>query len=284
MALLLLALLGFCLYRRRKNRVSDDFKWPELADGTGSGGTAAGLYPNPTHPTGNNRFEMDDEELFDDGTAEGVSAGAAGIGSGNGSAGGQMMSERDPSFLSSAAGSAGAGAYGGMAGYHHYTGSHPSPYGPTGSQEGHYSPEMSPPLSNYGHGQQQASTAANYAYDPQAQLQQFYSSQLGQEQGQGQGPQLPYPGQLDELHSGAGMALPPGAARFEGAGAVAGVVGLGRTGSITSTAANNYQVGRMPEYGYAGEQGGQSGPHQGQSAQEKNRLSVVNALADVGEE
>ena len=266
--LALLGLLAFLLWRRRKSRVGDDFKWPELGDGTGSGATAAGLYPNPTHPTGNNRFDMEDDELFD---GQGSTTGAS---NGNG-----MMSERDPSFLSSAAGTAGGGysnAYGGMAGLgagagvatgaaglggaatasslgHNRYGTQ-SDLGDYYSQEGHgpngYSPERSPQGSQFTHngGGQQAGYQ-NYQYDPSGGQHHFY----------GQG----------------GVAgLPAGAAA---AGLGAGVAGdrLSRAGSIASTTAGGYQVGAIPEYDE--EQGNR--PRQG-----RNRLSVVNALGDVGEE
>ena len=275
----LLALLGLLLWRRRKSRVGDDFKWPELGDGTGSGATAAGLYPNPTHPTGNNRFDMDDDELFDGQTSPGAS-------NGNG-----MMSERDPSFLSSANGSnIGKGAYsagnngsayGGLAGLgagaaglgaaaaassqgHTRYGTQSDDHY---SQDGHgaangYSPERSPPGSNYTHnggggggGGGQQGAYQNYQYDPSAQQHQYYNPG---------GPGLPLPG-------GAG------AAGIGAAGIGAGAAGdrLSRAGSIASTTAGGYQVGAIPEYDQ--EQGNR--PRQG-----RNRLSVVNALGDVGEE
>jgi len=138
----------------------------------GSNGTAAaGLYPNPTHPT-NNRFNMDDEELFDDNDAT-----TNGGHFGNGSSG-QMMSERDPSFLSSAAGS--AGGYGGGTGYSGAgaaasagmaglgAGVVAASQGSRGhgeyyhSHDGHYSPERSPPHTSYAHGNQ--SGYSNYDY------------------------------------------------------------------------------------------------------------------------
>lgn len=249
MGAILLAGLLFWLWRRRKQRVSDDFKWPELGDGTGSGGTAAGLFPNATNPTGNNRFEMDDEELFD---GEGTQAGH----------GGTMMSERDPSFLSSAAYSqshptggygagmaglgagaaaaaaAGAGAAGMAGSRSNYGGSDRGDYY---SQDGHGA--HSPPQSNYSHG---GYPSTGYGYEGGAPQPPF-------QQGGGGYPNSGYP-------AGAAPA------------AAAGGAALGRSGSIASTAANNYQVGSMPEYG--DDQGRRGG---------RNRLSVVNALDDVEE-
>lgn len=247
---LLLAGLAWWLWRRRKQRVSDDFKWPELGDGTGSGATAAGIFPNATNPTGNNRFEMDDEELFD--------------GEGTTQAGhGAMMSERDPSFLSSAAysqshptgygaGMAGLGAGAGAAaagagaaglaasqgGRSAYGGSDRGDYY---SQDGHG--QYSPQQSQYGHGGYP--NQQNYGYEGGAPQPAFQ---------QGGYPNSGYP-------AGAAPA------------AAAGGAALGRSGSIASTAANNYQVGSMPEYGddANGRRGG------------RNRLSVVNALDDVEE-
>lgn len=272
----LLALLGFLLWRRRKARVGDDFKWPELGDGTGSGGTAAGLYPNPTHPTGNNRFDMDDEELFDE--PDGAASTTA-HGSGGGKA--PMMSERDPSFLSSAAGTAGGGGAS-------YLGGNPAGYGAAAagaaglagvggaaaaaaaghnrygsqgegdyySQDGHYpSAYPSPPGSNYTHGnmsppppqQPHGPAMQNYAYDPASQQHHFYN-----------------PG------------LPAGAAL-----GAAGSTGLGRTGSIASTTAGGYQVGAFPSY----ENDGDADSTMTRDRQRnRNRLSVVNNLGDVGEE
>lgn len=277
----LLALLGFLLWRRRKSRVGDDFKWPELGvpgESTGSNGTAAaGLYPNPTHPT-NNRFDMDDEELFDDGDA---TTNGGHLGNGTSSGGGPMMSEREPSFLSSAAGSAGypgggagypgqgggsmggaaaaagglgAGALAASQGSRH--GHHPSEY--YNSQDGHYSPERSPPPSAYTH--------QSYGVPPQ-------------QNGTG------YPGEYQQHPSTGGYAgydygLPAGAAA--GAGGAAGGVGLGRTGSIASTA-QNYQVEAIPNYG--AEHGGYPASEAGDARpRNRNRLSVVNNLGDVGEE
>lgn len=230
---LLLLLGGLWWYRRRKQRVGDDFKWPSVFD-AGSGGTAAGLYPEPTHQTGGNRFDMDDEELFD--------GDAATTQNGHG-AGSQMMSERDPSFLSSSgygAGMAGlgAGAAAGAAGA--------GAYGAAHSDRDYYSQDNhSPPASSYGGQHQQ------YSYDPAAQQHQFYNNNQ----------QMPLPG-------GAAPAAAGGAA-------------LGRSGSIASTAANNYQVGSMPEYDDA--HGGNVNDA-GRPRNPRNRLSVVNALDDVGEE
>jgi len=67
--------------------------------------------------------------------------------------------------------------------------------------------------------------------------------------------------------------LPAGAAAA-GAGAGAGGAALGRSGSIASTA-QNYQVEAIPNYG---DDNGDSRPRN------RNRLSVVNNLGDVGEE
>lgn len=310
---LLIAGLAFWWWRRRKGRVGDDFKWPDLGDGTGSGGTTAGLYPNPTHPTGNNRFDMDDDELFD---GEGTTAVGHGGSSANGS---KMMSERDPSFLSSAAGTAGGGAgyaggypgaaggggaaaaAAGMAGFgaagavaahqahrsqggggnNGYDG---SDY--YGSQDGNH---QSPPGSQFSHGGQQAyggqqqQPYGNYGgYDPNA---GYYGGGPG------------------------GGAAPAAGAAAAGMGAGAASAGLGRTGSIASTAARNYQVEAIPG-GHAGPmygdnesniggddygmdhdndgyyQNGNQGQHQGfqDRPRNRNRLSVVNNLGDVGEE
>lgn len=239
--LALLALLGLLLWRRRKSKVGDDFKWPELGDGTGSGNTNTGLYPNPVNPTGpGQRFDMDDDELFDGTTQNGTN--------------GPMMSEREPSFLSSAAGSAGYnGAYGGMAGlgagaaagagaagamgaassqgHNRYPtqsemGDYYSQDGHSHSQHGAYPAETSP------YAQQQP-----YGYNPSQQSHQFFPPQGSQMNGN----------------------LPPGAASNTSAH-------LGRTGSIASTTAGGYQVGSNP------------------SGYNRNRLSVVNNLGDVPRE
>lgn len=232
--LALLALLGFLLWRRRKSKVGDDFKWPELGDGTGSGNTNTGLYPNPVNPTGpGQRFDMDDDELFDGTTQNGTA--------------GPMMSEREPSFLSSAAGSAGYnGAYGGMAGLgagaaagagagavmgaassqgHNRYGTQ-SEVGDYYSQDGSHS-QHAAAYSSEPYGQQQ------YPYNPSQQSHQFYAPQGSQVNN-----------------------LPPGAAPTTSAN-------LGRTGSIASTTAGGYQVGSNPN------------PYN------RNRLSVVNNLGDV---
>jgi len=237
-AALILAGLAFWWFRRRKQRVGDDFKWPDLgmADGTGSGGTTAGLYPNPTHPTGNNRFDMDDDELFDGGD------GTTAVGSGS-----KVMSERDPSFLSSAAGSAGGYGAGAGAGYPGGAGAGAATAGAAGlagfgaagavaapqahrpqnsnggaynndgsdygygSQDGHH---QSPPGSQYSHGNQQGAYGG-------------YNNSSGYE---------PY----------YGTAPAAGGAAAMGAGAGAASANLGRTGSIASTAARNYQVEAIP--------------------------------------
>lgn len=274
--------------------MGDDFKWPDLGDGSGSGGTAAGLYPNPTNPTGNNRFEMDDEELFD---GEGTTA----VGHGS-QAGGKMMSERDPSFLSSAAGTAGGGAgYGGgypgapggaaaagMAGFgaagavaahqaHRSQGGNSGGYDGNdyyGSQDGHH---QSPPGSQFSHNQAYGGTT-----------QQPYANYGGYDSNAGG-----YYGNGAPMAAGAGL----------GAGAAS--AGLGRTGSIASTAARNYQVEAIPGghdqmYGDNDSQIGgddyndsprnsnyyQQGQNQGfqDRPRNRNRLSVVNNLGDVGEE
>lgn len=310
-AALLLAGLAFWWWRRRKQRVGDDFKWPDLGDGTGSGATAAGLFPNATHPTGSNRFEMDDEELFD---GEGTTA----AGHGSTANGSKMMSERDPSFLSSAAGSAGGGAgYGG--GYPGAAGAgaagmaglgaagavaahqaHRSQGGNSGgydgneyygsSQDGHH---QSPPGSQFSHGGGAAGN--NQAYGGTAQ--QPYG-------GAGYGGYDPNAGYY-------GTGAPAAAAGLGAASA-----GLGRTGSIASTAARNYQVEAIPgghdgmygdneshmgqdDNGYNGNQysqyqgTGNEDYYQNQQGQQqgfqdrprnRNRLSVVNNLGDVGEE
>ena len=249
---LLLAGLAFWLWRRRKQRVGDDFKWPELGDGTGSGATAAGLYPNPTHPT-NNRFDMDDDELFD---GEGTQAGH--------SAAGNMMSERDPSFLSSAAYSqshpvgGGGGGYGaGMAGLGAGAAAAGGLAASQGGRSAYGGSDRGDYYSQDGHGQ----------YSP-PQSQQFHGGAGYQNPGYGgyEGGAAQPPFQQGGYNGGypAGAAAPA---------AAAGGAALGRSGSIASTAANNSQVGAMPEYGddQTGRRGG------------RNRLSVVNALDDVEE-
>ncbi|KAK9893731.1 hypothetical protein P389DRAFT_107695 [Cystobasidium minutum MCA 4210] len=243
---------------------------------------------------------MDDDELFD---GEGTTA--AGSGNGNGS---KMMSERDPSFLSSAAGSAGGGAgyaggypgsagaggagaaAAGMAGFGaagavaaHQANRSQGGYDGSdyyGSQDGNH---QSPPGSQFSHGGQQAYGGMQ---------QQPY----GNYGGGGYDPNGAYYG---------GNAAPAAAA---GLGAGAASAGLGRTGSIASTAARNYQVEAIPG-GHAGQmygdnesQLGQDGygrdddgyyqngqgqqHHQGfqDRPRNRNRLSVVNNLGDVGEE
>ena len=257
-ALLLLA-AGFWYWRRRKNRVDDNFKWPELGDGTGSGGTAAGLFPNATHPTGDNRFDMDDEELYNDGTT-----------TQNGHS--QMMSERDPSFLSSAgysagmagmgagAGAAAAGAGAAAAGRSAYGGSDRGDYY---SQDGH----NSPPQSSYG-GHNNAGYGGGGGYGDQQPYGNYYNG------GGGGGNSMPMQQSYGGLPSGAAPA-----AAGAGAGAAAGY-GLGRSGSIASTAANNYQVGPMGDYD---DEDGRNVNDAGRQRNPRNRLSVVNNLDDVEE-
>lgn len=271
-ALLLLA-AGFWYWRRRKNRVDDNFKWPELGDGTGSGGTAAGLFPNATHPTGDNRFDMDDEELYNDGTT-----------TQNGHS--QMMSERDPSFLSSAgysagmagmgagagagAGAAAAGAGVGAAaaaagGRSAYGGSDRGDYY---SQDGH----NSPPQSSYGgHNNAGYGGGGGYGYGDQQPYGNYYNGGGG-----GGGNGMPMP--MQQSYGG----LPSGAAPAAAAGAGAGAAGygLGRSGSIASTAANNYQVGPMGDYD---DEDGRNVNDAGRPRNPRNRLSVVNNLDDVEE-
>lgn len=249
--LALLGLLGFLLWRRRKARVGDDFKWPELGDGTGSGGTAAGLYPNPTHPTGNNRFDMDDEDLFDG--ANGGSNGAS-----------QMMSEREPSFLSSAAGSAGGGgyasnpAYGGLAGLGAGGAAAAGLGAAAASSQGH---SRYPTQSDMGGDYYSQDGHSNMnGYSPDGAQGNPYSNYPSYENAPQQYGQQPYYGGGGNPGAGIGA----GAAA---AGLPAGAAGLGRTGSIASTTAGGYQVGNMPD-----------------DRQRRNRLSVVNNLGDVGEE
>ena len=196
---------------------------------------------------------MDDEELFDNDATT------------NAGHGGPMMSERDPSFLSSAAGSApgggghtgypgaastiGAGMAGAGAGAYAASRSHNggSEAGDYYSQDGHnnYSPERSP---------------AGY-------------------------PQQPYYGQAQPNYGNDGSMqhFAP-----QGYAAPAGAAGLGRSGSIASNA--NYQVEALSGYGgYPQDgsvQGGSTRSQQGRTdpSRNRNRLSVVNALGDVGEE
>lgn len=265
-----------------------------MGDGTGSGGTAAGLYPNPTHPTGNNRFDMDDEELFD---GEGTTA----VGHGSSQAGSKMMSERDPSFLSSAAGSAGGGA--GYGGGYPGTAAGMAGLGAAGAVAAHQAHRPQGSNGGYDGNEYYGSQDGNHQSPPGSQ----FSHNNQAYGGTSQQPYGNYGGGYDGntgAYYGNGAPLAAGAAGA-GLGAGAASAGLGRTGSIASTAARNYQVEAIPgghdqlygdndshmggdDYGDARDSRDyyQEGQNQGFQDRPRNRarLSVVNNLGDVGEE